>query len=53
MKNKYWYIWCKSLGNKISDCNNEADIACLLRTGYALLIIITSIFIIANALHHW
>ena len=48
-----WAIWCKSLGSRISDCEKRSDIACYLRTGYAILGITTSIVIIAGNIHNW
>ena len=46
-------IICKSLGNKISEDNKEADYACYLRMFYAVVMLVTSVAIIANAVHQW
>lgn len=46
-------IWCKTLGTKISKCNKEADTACVLRTLFVLLNVLTCIAIIANIVGHW
>ncbi len=52
MKN-FWRVWCKSLGNKVSDNDREADVACILRTIYWFSMVITSIFIIAGVIRHF
>jgi hypothetical protein len=49
----FWRIWCKSLGNKVSDCDKEADIACWLRTLILLIYLITNFFIIAGVIVHF
>jgi len=49
----FWKIWAKTLGNKISKSNSEADVAAILRTLWILLHIITCFAIIANAIRHW
>ncbi len=41
-------IICKSLGNKISENEKESDMACFLRIFYALIMLLTSFFIILN-----
>lgn len=47
-------IWCASLGTKIDPrCIASNDYACYLRTMYAIIMIITSMFIIGNAIRHW
>lgn len=43
-----WNIICKSLGNKISSNKKEADAACGLRIFYAIVMLVTSGFIIMN-----
>ena len=48
-----WKLWAKTLGNKISDDNREADFAAILRSLWVLLQVVTCIAIIANAIHHW
>ena len=50
---KLLIIMCKSLGQRISDCDRESNIACILRTIYLLIIIITSIIIVAGVIHQW
>jgi hypothetical protein len=50
---KFHRIWCKSLGNKITTNDIEADIACWLRTFVLLIYLITNIFIIAGVIVHF
>ncbi len=52
MKN-LWRIWAKTLGNKITDYNREADIAAIFRTVWVTFQIITCAFIIAGVIRHW
>jgi hypothetical protein len=53
MRNKYWRLWAKSLGEKASDDNREADTVALIRTVIVLVNFITCIFIISNIIHNW
>jgi len=48
-----WRLWAKALGEKATSSNNESDKVAFLRTLLILQAIITNIFIIANAIHHW
>jgi hypothetical protein len=57
---KIWPIWCKTLGNKISEHKPEADFAAILRTAWVILQVITCLCIIfgvginfINVIHHW
>ena len=43
----------KSLGEKASKCDREADRVALIRLVMFLSIFITNCFIVANALRHW
>ena len=43
----------KSLGEKASKCDKEADRVALIRLVMFLSIFITNCFIVANALRHW
>lgn len=52
MKN-FWRIWCKTIGNKISECDKESDYACIFRTVYTSVMWVTCFFIIANTIRHW
>lgn len=48
-----WRIWCKTMGDKISDDSLEADAAAVIRSFFWIINLITCGFIIANAIHHW
>lgn len=48
-----WRLWAKALGEKATNSNSESDKVAFLRTLLILQAIITNIFIIANAIHHW
>ena len=48
-----WRIWAKSLGEKGSKCDREADIIACVRTFIFLTYLITNIAIVANAVRHW
>ena len=48
-----WRIFCKSLGEKVTDNDHEADVACFIRAIYEIMMIITSAFIVAGVIKHW
>ena len=48
-----WRLLAKSLGEKASKCDREADRVALIRLVMFLSIFITNCFIVANALRHW
>jgi len=48
-----WRLWAKSLGEKASQDNKEADKIAVIRTLIVSIYIITNIFIIAGVLRHW
>jgi len=48
-----WRLWAKALGQRASDCNDEADRVALIRTILIIQGVIANIFLIANAIHHW
>jgi len=50
---KAWRIWCKTMGDKISENDTEADLAAVVRTFFWLINIVTCFFIIAGILRHW
>lgn len=50
---KCWSIWCKTMGNRISNNDCEADTAALIRTFWWFTHIITCFFIIAGVIRHW
>jgi len=51
--NKAWRIWCKAMGEKISDEQHENDIAALIRSVLYIVTLISGILLIANVIHHW
>ena len=55
MKNRktLWRLLAKSLGEKASKCDREADKVALIRLVMFLSIFITNCFIVANAMRHW
>jgi len=50
---KVWRIWCKTMGNKISDSDSEADAAAVIRTIFWVVNLVTCLFIIAGIIKHW
>lgn len=48
-----WKLWCKSLGEKSSDNNHEADRIAIIRTIIFTTYLITNIFIVAGVVKHW
>jgi len=54
MKHKsFWRLLAKSLGEKASKNDQEADKIAFIRLLMFLSILITNCFIVANALRHW
>ena len=50
---KLWRLWAKSLGEKASTNDNEADKVAIVRSIIVLIYIITNFVIIAGVLRHW
>jgi hypothetical protein len=48
-----WRLWCKAIGEKASDDNQEADKIAIIRTAIVMCYIITNLFIVAGVIHHW
>jgi len=48
-----WRLWAKSLGEKASDKNLEADRVAIIRTIIILSYLVTNIFIVAGVIRHW
>jgi hypothetical protein len=48
-----WHLWAKSLGEKASKDDTEADKVAVIRTLIVSVYIITNIFIIAGVIRHW
>lgn len=53
VKNNYWRIWAKALGQKEGRTNAEADCIALIRSLIVLLYIVTNLFIVAGIIRHW
>ena len=53
VKNKYWRIWAKALGQKEGRTDDEADRIALIRTSIVIFYIVTNLFIIAGVVRHW
>jgi hypothetical protein len=45
---RFWSIWAKTIGSKISPDEREADIAAILRTIWVVVHLVACIFIIAH-----
>jgi len=50
---KLWRLWAKSLGEKASDDDREADTIAVIRTLIVGVNFLTCFFIMANVLHNW
>ena len=48
-----WKLWCRTLGNKVSEDSREADVAAVLRSLWVGLQVLTCLFIIAGVIRHW
>jgi hypothetical protein len=48
-----WRWWAKSLGQKASECDNEADKVAIIRTFIFATYLITNAFIVAGVVRHW
>lgn len=48
-----WHLWAKALGEKASDCDNEADKVAWIRTTIVLINIVTNLFIMSGIIKHW
>jgi hypothetical protein len=48
-----WRLWAKSLGEKASEDDNEADRVAVIRTIIVSCYVITNIFIVAGVIRHW
>ena len=53
MIRKIWTLWAKSLGDKSSKLDREADIIAVMRTIIVLANLTTCMFIVANVIKHW
>ena len=48
-----WRWWAKSLGQKASDCDKEADKVAIIRSFIFATYLITNAFIVAGVVRHW
>lgn len=53
MIKKVWRLWAKSLGEKASTSNKEADSVAVIRTAIALIYLATNLVIVAGVIKHW
>jgi len=53
MFRQIWTLWAKSLGDKSSERDREADAIAAMRTIIVLVNFITCVFIVANIIKHW
>jgi len=53
MIRKIWTLWAKSLGDKSSELDREADIIAVMRTLIVLVNFTTCLFIVSNILRKW
>ena len=53
MMRKIWTLWAKSLGDKSSELDREADIIAIMRTLIVLVNFITCMFIVINIIRKW
>jgi hypothetical protein len=53
MRNKFWRIWAKALGEKSGNSDAEADRIACIRTIIVLTYVITNFFIVAGVIRHW
>lgn len=53
MKNRFWRLWAKALGEKSGTTDAEANKIACIRTAIVLIYIITNLFIIAGIIRHW
>ena len=48
-----WRLWCKALGEKSGNNDNESDRIAIIRTVIVSCYVITNLFIIAGVIRHW
>ena len=48
-----WRWWAKSLGQKASECDHEADKVAIIRTFIFATYLITNCFIVSGVMRHW
>ena len=50
---KFWYIWCKALGEKPHEDDKLSDKIAIIRSCIVLVYVITNLFIVAGIIKHW
>lgn len=50
---KIWRLWAKSLGQKASGDDSEADMVAWVRTFILVTYLVTNVFIVAGVVRHW
>ena len=53
MLRKIWTLWAKSLGDKSSELDRDADIIAAMRTIIVPVNFITCLFIVSNIIKKW
>lgn len=48
-----WRLWAKSLGEKASENNKEADVIAIIRSCIVFVYILTNLTIMAGIIRHW
>jgi hypothetical protein len=51
--NNLWRLWAKSLGQKATDNDREADKVAWIRTLILTTYLVTNCFIVAGVVRHW
>jgi hypothetical protein len=51
----FWYLWCKALGTKATDCNHTSDKVAIIRTIILATYLITNCVIVYGVIrtHHF
>lgn len=52
-RQKLWRLWAKSLGEKASKKDHEADRVAVVRSFIFFTYLVTNLFIIAGVVRHW
>jgi hypothetical protein len=53
IKNKFWRLWAKAIGEKSGTTDKESDLIACIRTIIVLTYILTNFFIVAGVIRHW
>lgn len=52
-RSKFWRIWCKALGTKEGNTDEEADKVAIIRTVILVSYFITNCAIVSGVIRHW